>query len=77
VIADAVHTAEAIIWGAIVAFALLTASVAGLAIAAGAAAGDAIARRYHLRRAIHRLEHEANHPGARALLDDIRKENES
>ncbi|MFD5910291.1 hypothetical protein ACFWHL_16390 [Streptomyces massasporeus] len=74
-IAEAVHTAELIVWGAIASFAFLTVSVAGLAITAGAAAGDAIARQYHLRKAIHRLEHHANHPGARALLDDIRKEN--
>ncbi|MFJ7176459.1 hypothetical protein ACIQXA_08625 [Streptomyces massasporeus] len=71
---EAVHTAEVIVWGAIASFAFLAVSVAGLAVTAGAAAADAIARRYHVRRAIHRLEHEANHPGARRLLNDIRKE---
>lgn len=73
-ITEAIETVEAVIWGAIVSFAILAVSIAGLAITAGAAVGDAIARRHHIRRAIHRLEHHANHPGVRALLDDIRKE---
>ncbi|MBR8638677.1 hypothetical protein KEF29_03525 [Streptomyces tuirus] len=75
-IREAVHTAEVIVWGAIASVALLTVSIAGLAITAGAAAGDAIAHRHHTRQAIRRLEHHANRTSADAA-EHHRKETES
>ncbi|KYK14228.1 MULTISPECIES: hypothetical protein [Streptomyces] len=74
---DAVHTGQLIIWGAAASVGLLTALAATLLVAAGITAFDHIARRHHQRRGLRRLEHYANHPGARRLHNTDRKENET
>ena len=54
--------------------ALLTAGATALVIATGYRAGTAIATRQQIRHGIRDLEHYANHPGARAIHDQPRKE---